>query len=217
MNLKTLSLLALTHCVVLTSFSKEIKPDSTVNPLKKYAAIWADHKYDSYNTASTASYLSLEEKNVLWVLNMARAFPQQFLNTVVLNPKSDYYVKPEKRNHYFISLMTTLKKMKPILIPLTPDSTAFISARCHAIQSGIEGRIGHDRSRSGCTKEFEGECCDYGNDNAVDILLNLLVDDGIPGVGHRLICLSNSYTKIGISIQPHKVYEVNTVMDFKWH
>jgi uncharacterized protein YkwD len=60
------------------------------------------------------------------------------------------------------------------------------------------------------------ECCDYGNDNAVDILLNLLVDDGIPGVGHRLICLSNSYTKIGISIQPHKVYEVNTVMDFKW-
>lgn len=216
MNLKTLSLLALTQCVILTSFSKEIKSDSFVNPLKKYAAIWSDHKYDVYNTASAANYLSLEEKNVLWVLNMVRAYPQQFLSTVVLNPKSEYYVKPEKRNHYFISLMTTLKKMKPILIPLTPDSIAFVSARCHAIQSGIEGSIGHIRSRSECTKDFEGECCDYGNDNAVDILLNLLVDDGIPGVGHRLICLSNSYTKIGVAIQPHKVYEVNTVMDFKW-
>jgi uncharacterized protein YkwD len=215
MKLKTLFLLVLANCLVLTSFSKEIKLDSIINPLKKYASIWADHKYDIYNTASTANYLSLEEKNVLWVLNLSRAFPQQFLNTVVLNPKSEYYVKPEKRNHYFISLMTTMKKMKPILVPLTPDSTAFMSARCHAIQSGIDGSIGHDRSRSGCNKEFQGECCDYGNDNAVDILLNLLVDDGIPGVGHRLICLSTSYTKIGISIQPHKVYEVNTVMDFK--
>lgn len=216
MNFKTLFLLLLANCAALASFSKDLKSDSFINPLKKYAAVWADHKYDSYNTASNENYLSLEEKNVLWVLNLARAFPQQFLNTVVLNPKSEYYVKPEKRNHYFLSLMTTLKKMKPILVPLSPDSIAFISARCHAIQSGIEGSIGHNRSRSDCAKAFEGECCDYGNDNAVDILLNLLVDDGIPGVGHRLICLSNSYTKIGISIQPHKVYEVNTVMDFKW-
>jgi uncharacterized protein YkwD len=216
MKVKTLFLLVFANCLVSDSFSKEIKLDTFNNPLKKYSAFWTDHKYDIYNTGSTANYLSLEEKKVLWVLNLSRAFPQEFLNTVVLNPKSEYYVKPEKRNHYFLSLMTTLKKMKPILVPLTPDSTAFVSARCHAIQSGIDGSIGHDRSRSGCNKEFQGECCDYGNDNAVDILLNLLVDDGIVGVGHRLICLSNSYTKIGISIQPHKVYEVNTVMDFKW-
>ncbi len=62
MNLKTFSFLALAICAVLTSFSKEIKSDSSVNPLKKYAAIWSDHKYDVYNTASTANYLSLEEK-----------------------------------------------------------------------------------------------------------------------------------------------------------
>jgi uncharacterized protein YkwD len=216
MNFKTIILLILSNGIALVSFSKKNNIDSSINPLSKYAAVWSNHKYDYYNTASTSSYLSSEEKNVLWVLNLARAYPLQFLNTVVLNPKSEYYVKPEKRNHYFISLMTNLKSMKPIIEPLTPDSAAFISARCHAIQCGIDGSIGHDRKRSGCSKEFEGECCDYGNDNAVDILLNLLVDDGIPGVGHRLICLSDAYTKIGISIQPHKVYEVNTVMDFKW-
>lgn len=190
--------------------------DSMVNPLSSYSAIWADKKYSSCNTAIQAQYLTEEEKNVIWVLNMIRQNPQLFLKTVLLNPKCHYYVKAEKRDFYFNSLITKLKTMKPINSLLLPDSAAFICARCHAIQSGKNGIIGHDRLNSGCEKDFHGECCDYGNNNALDILLNLLIDSGIPELGHRVICLSDSYQKLGVSIQPHAVYRVNTVLDFKW-
>ena len=217
MNRKSSVLLILSLSTAMFVFATSSHNDSMVNPLKKYAVVWSGKQYNAYNTGATAEYLSEEEKNVLWVLNLARAFPQQFLRTVVLNPMNKvYYVRPEKRNNYFNTLIATMKTMKPIKTPLTPDSLAFISARCHAIQTGISGQIGHDRASSGCSREFQGECCDYGNDNAVNVLLNLLIDDDYPGVGHRVICLSNAFTKIGVAMQPHKVYRINTVMDFKW-
>ncbi len=190
--------------------------DSMVNPLSSYSAIWADKKYSESNTAIQAQYLSEEEKKVIWVLNMIRQNPQLFLKTVLLNPKCHYYIKAEKRDFYFNSLITKLKTMKPINSLLLPDSAAFISARCHAVQSGKNGIIGHDRLDSGCEKDFHGECCDYGNSDALDILLNLLIDRGIPELGHRVICLSDSYQKLGVSIQSHTVYRINTVLDFKW-
>ena len=60
---------------------------------------------------------------------------------------------------------------------------------------------------------FNGECCDYGHNNALDIIMSLLIDEGISSLGHRNICLS-SYSKIGVAIQPHKLYGYNAVMDF---
>lgn len=187
-----------------------------VNPLSTYSSIWADKKYLNCNTAIQTEYLSEEEKKVIWVLNMIRQNPQLFLKTVLLNPKCHNYVKAEKRDFYFNSLVTKFKTMKPIKSLLLPDSAAFVSARCHAVQSGKNGIIGHDRFNSGCEKDFHGECCDYGNSDALDILLNLLIDSGIPELGHRVICLSDSYQKLGVSIQPHSVYGINTVLDFKW-
>jgi hypothetical protein len=190
--------------------------DSMHNPLLSYSPIWAGKKYTDCHTAFQTQYLTEEEKNVIWVLNMIRLNPKLFLKTVLLNPKCRYYVKPEKRDFYFISLITKFNTMKPINSLLVPDSMAFVSARCHAIASGKNGIIGHDRVNNNCEKDFHGECCDYGNNNALDILLNLLIDSGIPELGHRVICLSDSYQKLGVSIQPHAVYRVNTVLDFKW-
>jgi len=47
----------------------------------------------------------------------------------------------------------------------------------------------------------------------LEIVLELMIDEDVPSLGHRLVMFTN-YTKIGISIQPHKKYEWNTVLDF---
>ena len=62
-------------------------------------------------------------------------------------------------------------------------------------------------------KYFYGECCDYGSNDPVEIIITLLIDKDITSLGHRKILLGK-YTSVGISIQPHSSYRFNTVLDF---
>ena len=197
-----------------TSVKQTTFSNTIVNPLMIYSQEWSNKIYNNCNTAANMNYLSSEEKNVVWVSNMLRQNPQLFLTSVLLNPHCDLFVKKENRNNYYNSLIATLQQLKPIKTFLKPDSLNYESAKCHAVYSGLNGYVGHERDQSGCKEHFYGECCDYGYSNAVDILLHLLIDDGIPNLGHRKICLSPDYLSIGVSIQPHTLYGFNTVIDF---
>jgi hypothetical protein len=44
--------------------------------------------------------------------------------------------------------------------------------------------------------------------------MNLLIDDGIPDVGHRVNILEARINVVGISIQPHRNYTHNCVQVF---
>jgi hypothetical protein len=100
---------------------------------------------------------------------------------------------------------------------LYPDSLCFEGARCHALSSGIKGYVGHDRLTDECKKKwyYNGECCDYGRSTALDIVMGLMIDENVPSLGHRVICLS-FFNSIGVSIQPHKIYGKNAVLDFHY-
>jgi hypothetical protein len=98
---------------------------------------------------------------------------------------------------------------------LYPDSLCFVSAECHAISSGKTGYVGHERQTKECKDKhlFFGECCDYGHKEPLPILMALLIDQNVPSLGHRKMCIG-PYGKMGVSIQPHKVYGNNAVLDF---
>jgi len=192
-------------------------PENTTNPLESFDLVWKDARYAVCNTAKNVKYLSATEKEVIYVLNLVRLYPQQFNKTVVAkwpNYADESYLVA---NNYYTSLVTLLDKMQPVGM-LTADSIAWISARCHAISSGQKGYVGHDRQTETCTaqKKFWGECCQYGYNNALEIIMNLLIDKDIPSLGHRTICLSNSYKAVGVSQKPHTVYRYNTVLDFTY-
>jgi uncharacterized protein YkwD len=200
--------------VSLFSQSRNIST-AAVSPLASYSNVWNDIKYTACNTAVNAAYLSKDEKDVIYILNLVRAYPALFVKTVLKNYPSvsgNNYLSQD--SFYFISLVNSLEKMEPLNI-LYPDKECFESAKCHAYNSGITGYIGHERKTQDCKtkKHFYGECCDYGHSDPLDILFSLLIDEGIPSLGHRLACLS-SYTKLGVSIQPHSRYGRNAVLDF---
>jgi len=187
----------------------------TVSPLASYSKIWNDKKYIICNTAANTAYLTHDEKEAIYILNLLRANPVLFTKTVLLKYPSvsgNGYLAED--SFYFISLVNTLKTMEPLGI-LYPDDKCFESAKYHAIASGITGYVGHERKTRDdkAKKYYNGECCDYGHSDPLDIILSLLIDEGIPSLGHRDVFLSN-YTKIGVSMQPHKKYGINAVFDF---
>ena len=188
---------------------KSATSNTPPSPLASYSAAWNDAKYLKCNTATQANYMSSAEKEVIYVLNLARMSPTLFANTVLKK-------YPARHTNYYTSLLDTMLKIKPAKI-LYPDSLCFAGAYCHALNSGKEGYVGHYRSTDECRKKwyYTGECCDYGHNKPLDIIMSLLIDEGVESLGHRKICLGN-YKKIGVSIQPHTTYRHNTVIDFHY-
>ncbi len=186
-----------------------------VSPLSTYSNAWNDPKYSKCNTAANTPYLSSDEKEIIYILNLVRTDPGLFSKTVLKKYPSlsgkGYLADDE---FYYLSLVSTLNKMQPINT-LMPDRSSYESALCHASSSGASAYVGHKRTNSNCEKKkiYNGECCYYGSSDPLEIVLSLLIDEGVPSLGHRNIILS-SYNKVGVSIQPHKKYGTNTVLDF---
>ncbi|MCU0375278.1 MAG: hypothetical protein MUF24_08225 [Chitinophagaceae bacterium] len=186
------------------------------NPLSAYGQEWSNPKYAACHTAAGVKYMTAAEKEVIFIINLMRQYPQQFLNLVVKNWPDTSYRTYWKGNTYYASLLTDLQKMKPAPL-LLPDSVLWVSAGCHAQSSGLTGYTGHQRQTPECkSKErFLGECCDYGSSKPLDIVMSLLIDEGVESLGHRKLLMDNNYTGAAAAIRPHKKYGTNAVINFR--
>jgi hypothetical protein len=189
---------------------------SSSSPLSKFSREWNDVKYLKCNTATNASYMNAKEKEIIYILNLLRADPRLFASTVVRKYPEYSGNLNLRRTREFKSLVRTLESMKTLPM-FVPNASCYTSAECHAYSSGQRGYVGHDRINKNCRskKYFNGECCDYGHDDPLDIVMSLLIDQGVPSLGHRMICLG-PYKSMGASIQPHRTYRYNAVLDFSF-
>jgi hypothetical protein len=184
-----------------------------VSPLGNYSSQWNEAKYLNCNTAANVKYMNTAEKEVIYILNMARLNPTLFANTVVKQYPNKSGQDHLRNSDYYRSLITSFQKMKPEQL-LYPDSLCYKSANCHAEITGKGGIVGHYRTAECQSNQyFNGECCDYGHNKPLDILLSFLIDEGVSSLGHRKICMDR-YKKIGVSIQPHTGYRYTAVLDF---
>ena len=169
-------------------------------------AYLSHYNFTDTASASKTKWLSNDERELMYWLNYARLNPEQFCMKYVY-PR----LKREPDDINLITLADYMLSMKPVPA-LMPDKKLFESALCHAETMGKAGLIGHGR-QDGCKASFSGECCAYGNSSPLEIVMQLLIDSGVPSLGHRYICLG-TYTKLGVSIKPHKGYGTNAVLDF---
>jgi uncharacterized protein YkwD len=174
---------------------------------------WLFEELQSANTARDINILTQEEKDVIKYLNLARMYPQKFAELEVRN-----YYGPQKwgtylkNSSYRASLLSTLQYKRPVG-PLYFDEKMYSLAKCYAIENGSSGLNGH--TRYSCPSGYDGECISYGLDKAIDIALQLLIDHDVPSLGHREICMDEEFSKVGLSINPHKKSEYCCVLDFK--
>ena len=54
----------------------------------------------------------------------------------------------------------------------------------------------------------------FGWPNAREIVLQMIIDDGVPSRGHRLNLFNSNYEKIGVSVGKHKTFQCVCVLDF---
>ena len=160
--------------------------------------------------------LTLNEKEILFLTNLARTKPSLFADTYLKQYLDENH---STQNSYTKGLYNQLKKMKSCSV-LTPEKSLYNMAYTHALTSGKNGEVGHDhyeqRLKKHTSNKFmaTAENCSYGFNDPKMIFFQLLIDDQVPSLGHRISILNNAYQFIGISIQVHKKYEFNCVMEF---
>lgn len=164
-----------------------------------------------------------QTKEVLTLLNAARSNPQDFISTYV-RP----YLKANnlENNAYAKSLIADLSKTKS-MDPFNLSQALTKTATDHAKDMGFSGATGHNSTdgtsfdtrlrKNAKAAGLIGENCDYGDEAALDIVMHLLIDDGVESVGHRKNILEPNFKFIGIGIEKHKTYNTNCVMDFAQH
>jgi len=111
--------------------------------------------------------------------------------------------------------------------PLDPLQTApglVESARMQADDQAVTGEIGHRSSdgstpfsrmaRTGQWMGHVGENISYGYADARSIVVTLIVDQGVPGRGHRRNIFPRDYRVAGAACGPHARWGAMCVIDF---
>lgn len=176
---------------------------------------WSDEVLEKANTAVDITYLTAEEKEIIYYTNLVRLDPKLFGKTFI----KQYVDSTGKTSSYIKSLLKTLEKTKP-MGALTPSKKLHETAKEHAVEFGKKGATGHGSLKKRFAK-YQAECgcivaenCYYGKTNALNIVIELLIDEGIANLSHRNNILNKELTSTGLFIAPHKTFTRNCVIDY---
>lgn len=207
------TLLLISAACILLSFSNP----ATDYPFNK----WDAATLEKANSAKDASYLSEDEKKVIYFTNLVRLNPDLFYKTFYSKFRDSTKAKETSFTRSLQSDLTSRFKPMEILLP-KEDLSA--EAKDHAIDSGKSGKMGHftsdNKSYAVRMQKFKGvygstaENCDYGYKDPLAIVIHLLVDEGQASVDHRKTLLDKNLKYVGVSIQAHKKEKWTCVMDF---
>lgn len=204
---KRINGIVLTLLVLFSSFQAQTNRDALAG--------WDKDVLKQANTAANVSYLSEDEKKLIFYTNLCRLRPKLFCQTVL----ADYLKTHDEKAAQVASLKRQLNADKSCGV-LNPDEKFSKMAHEYATKMGKEGKTGHidfQGRMKPFMKQFNtvGENCDYGNADALDAFMNLLIDSSDPvNLGHRKNILNVNFKAVGVARSPHKTFGWNYVMDF---
>ncbi|MBI5610345.1 MAG: CAP domain-containing protein [Deltaproteobacteria bacterium] len=163
------------------------------------------------------------ERGVLEQTNALRSNPPAFAahlealrprfegNLMLLRPGE--YLRTHEGVAAVDEAIAALKAQAP-LPPLKLCHGLVLAARDHSRDSGPTGRVGHQGSdgswpearvrRYGKWIASTGENISYGWDDGRMVVMQLLIDDGVPSRGHRSNLLSPNFGVTGAGCGPHQ-------------
>ncbi len=182
---------------------------------------WDAATLEKANSAKDASYLTDEEKKVVYYTNLVRMNPSLFEKTYYAHYIDSTKTKPTSFTRSLANDLST--RFKPMDI-LTPKEDLSEEAKSHAKDTGKSGKMGHftsdNKSYAVRMLQFKSvygstaENCDYGKQDALSIVIHLLIDEGQAAIAHRKTLLDKNLKYVGVSIQEHKKEKWTCVMDF---
>ncbi len=189
---------------------------------------------NNLNTASNVSYLSTIEKEIIFEINLLRTNPAKYATNYIAPLANNYKNKmlyypgdlPLRTREGVNALYECVRVLKRTqnLKLVYPSKGLTRAAEDHVKDQSKSGKTGHrggDRSnvrerieRYGDWKIRIAENIAYGGLSARQIIIYLLIDDGIRDRGHRKTFLHPDYKTVGVAIGSHPYYNSMWVMDF---
>ncbi|MBV4356765.1 CAP domain-containing protein [Pinibacter aurantiacus] len=165
------------------------------------------------------SKLSARERDVLYWVNEVRVHPREFYDKHVAS-----YVSANVSSHNanVRSLKNELYKASPVT-PLIVVSTLNQTSKNHAIDLARHQQFSHNSSdgtsfsRRMAKAGINISCSENifnGGESALDAVITLLIDEGVPGYGHRRNLLNKKARLIGVAFLPYNSSSFIMVQDF---
>jgi uncharacterized protein YkwD len=173
-------------------------------------------------------------RQVLAEINLARSEPHSyagFLREFGGLFRGKYYVLPGSTTHMLTSeggkavdeAIRFLSRQKPLPALTWADGLAAAAAELAADQ-GNSGGIGHTGSqghgmqerieRQGTWERQIAENIGYGPTDARNMVMQLIIDDGVPDRGHRMNIFSAAFKTAGVACGTHPRFSSMCVIDF---
>lgn len=189
-------------------------------------SVWNIAELDLGRNAKGVSDL---EADVILELNKARANPAKY---------AELYIKPRIKNFkgkiYNGNLITRegssvvqecvrVMSSTPKLSPLSVDNELTEFAKYHTEKQSKTVLVGHNKPGKSFKKRSKflvkkglmvGENISYGDNSGREIVISLLIDDGVSGRGHRKNIFTEGYTHVGASYGDHKLFRHMCTIDF---
>ncbi len=178
------------------------------------------------------AYFSAVEREVFDELNLARTDPKQYAEFLAaMRPYFNGNHLQQPGQPILITkegapavdeAIEFLRAMQP-LPPLIPSRGLSLAAQAHVDdqQSGAMGHTGSDNSqpwermnRYGVWQDEVAENIAYGGYSTRGVVIQLIVDDGVPGRQHRVNMFNPDYRFVGVACGTHARLHDMCVMDF---
>jgi len=217
------------------SSSSSVKSSSSVSSSSAgYADAWDLRRID---TARDVDYMTEVEKDVILEMNKVRTDPRRYAE-LYLKPRLQYFngnlysvpgqitIRTNEGASAVQECIDTLSNMASVGV-LKPEKGLCLAAKDHVLDQSVTGETGHDGSDGStfterilryCNKGSGGsaaaENISYGKSDAREIVLQLLIDDGVSSRGHRNNIMKITYTQAGVAVGSHSVYGSMCVIDY---
>ena len=182
---------------------------------------------------SEAIYLSPLENAVVNEINLARTSPKAYLS--LLEQFKKYYggkllklpgetpILTKEGTSAVVEAIGFLRSQNAVP-PLSPSKGMSFGAKDHlgdlrtsgaSQHKGSDGSQTWDRvNRYGTWQRIIGENISFGHDKARNIVMTLMIDDGVPNRGHRKNIFNPDFRVVGVACGHHPAYRTICVITF---
>lgn len=182
---------------------------------------------------ASANYLSSIESQVIAETNKVRTNPKSYIPIIESYRKRFQGNKVKIGNNTFLvtqegikavsEALSFLKSQRP-MGALSASRGMSLGAKDHVKDQGPKGSTGHNGSNGsspfsriskyGKWQTTAGENISYGPATAQDIVMQLIIDDGVPDRGHRKNIFNPNFKVSGVSFGNHAKYRKMCVITY---